>query len=88
MFVLLFYSFICFQGSAPIRGANTPELHLFLSCPLVGNRAYRCIKCKMVSREVPGNAYHISCGNCGTKFAYKEVGCHFFVYLFIFHCQS
>lgn len=44
-----------------------------LFCPTNGQRTYRCIKCKMVSKTVPLNAYHVKCGNCGYRFTYKEV---------------
>jgi DNA-directed RNA polymerase subunit RPC12/RpoP len=61
------------QGNTPIPGATKPELKLTLSCNTYGERSYRCIRCKMVSRKVPYNAYHIKCGNCSTLFAYKDV---------------
>jgi len=56
-----------------IPGATQPELHLSLHCNPRGERSYRCIRCKMVSKTVPENAYHIECGNCNIKFAYKDV---------------
>lgn len=61
------------QGNTPIPGATKPELKLTLACPTYGERSYRCIRCKMVSRRVPVNAYHIQCGNCNIVFAYKDV---------------
>ena len=36
-------------------------------------RAFRCMKCKLVSRSVPFNAFNVKCGNCGKLFAYKEI---------------
>ncbi len=56
-----------------ISGATKAELKLVLRCNVYGHRTYRCVRCKMVSKEVPLNAYHIKCGNCGYLFAYKEV---------------
>lgn len=56
-----------------IPGATKPELNLSLTCHTYGERSYRCIRCKMVSRHVPENAFHIECGNCNIKFAYKDV---------------
>jgi hypothetical protein len=56
-----------------ISGAIHAELKLILRCNTYGHRTYRCVRCKMVSKEVPLNAYHIKCGNCAYLFAYKEV---------------
>jgi DNA-directed RNA polymerase subunit RPC12/RpoP len=75
------------QGNTPIPGATKPELKLTLSCNTYGERSYRCIRCKMVSRKVPYNAYHIKCGNCSTLFAYKDVSpdCYTDCYSLIIH---
>ena len=59
-----------------------PELRLSLTCPTYGARSYRCIRCKMVSRKVPANAYHIKCGNCSILFAYKDVSSMLFLISF------
>ena len=59
-----------------------PERRLSLTCPTYGARSYRCIRCKMVSRKVPANAYHIKCGNCSILFAYKDVSCMLFLLSF------
>lgn len=64
------------QGNSLIPGATKPELHLSLTCHTHGERSYRCIRCKMVSKHVPENAFHIECGNCNIKFAYKDVSLH------------
>lgn len=53
-------------------GATEKELKLILTCPAVSERKYRCIKCKMVSKYSPMNAYHVQCGNCSYQFIYKE----------------
>ena len=66
-------TFQWFKNGNVIVGATSAELHLKLGCDTYGARSYRCIKCKMVSRNVPLNAYHIKCGNCGQLFAYKDV---------------
>lgn len=67
-----------YRGNTPIPGATKPELKLSLHCPLYGERSYRCIKCKMVSKSVPYSAYHIQCGNCSVVFNYKDVSLRFF----------
>lgn len=62
-----------YKGTTLIAGETTPELRLQLQCPTYGIRSYRCLKCKMVSTQVPFNAFHIQCGNCSKLFAYKDV---------------
>ena len=62
-----------YRNGKIIEGATKPELRLSLFCPVYGNRVYGCIRCKMVAKTVPVNAYHIQCGNCSYQFAYKEV---------------
>lgn len=66
-------TFQWYHNNKPIEGATGTELRLSLFCPIHGNRVYRCIRCKMVSKSVPLNAYHIQCGNCSYQFTYKEI---------------
>lgn len=68
-----------FRNDQLIEGETKPELKLTLKCSTFGQRAYRCLKCKMLSRSVPFNTYHIKCGNCGFVFVFKEVCCLFIV---------
>lgn len=39
-------------------------------------RTYRCMKCKMVTREVPRNAYRVQCRNCLNVCTLKDVSDH------------
>lgn len=63
-----------YRNGKIIPGATKAELELTLYSPIHGHRAYRCVRCKMVARSVPVNAYHIICGNCSYQFTYREVG--------------
>lgn len=62
-----------YKKNKKIKGATTPELKLSLHCASYGQRTYRCIRCKMISKDVPLNAYHIKCGNCAYLFNYKDI---------------
>lgn len=62
-----------YNGTQRISGAIHAELKLVLRCNTYGRRTYRCVRCKMVSKDVPLNAHHIKCGNCANLFTYKEV---------------
>eukprot|EP01039_Chlorochromonas_danica_P001031 gene1031-1118_t len=66
-------TFQWYRNGKIIPGATKAELELTLYSPIHGHRAYRCVRCKMVARSVPANAYHIICGNCSYQFTYREI---------------
>lgn len=67
-------SFQWFRNGVLIPNATSPELTLSLKCRLAkGRRIFRCLKCKMLSRNVPANAYHVQCGNCSAPFTFKDI---------------
>ncbi len=67
-------TFQWYKGSKPIAGATNPTLSLTLMCaPTKKCRNYRCVKCKMICKRVPVNAYHTKCSNCSYLFSYKEI---------------
>lgn len=66
-------TFQWYKDDVFIAGATSPELRVTLFSHTVGAQTYRCIKCKMVSKVAPVNAYHVKCGNCSHMFTYKEV---------------
>jgi len=65
-----------YKNEELITGETGADIKLRLQCPPIGQRAYRCLKCKMVSNQVPTNAYHIQCGNCSKLSSYKDVSCY------------
>lgn len=62
-----------YRNGELLNGETLPTCKVKLFCETFGQRTYRCIKCKMVSKTAPVNAYHVKCGNCGYRFTYKEV---------------
>ena len=67
-------TFQWFRNGIPIPNATSPELTLSLKCRLAkGRRTFRCLKCKMLSKNVPINAYHMQCGNCNNPFTFKDI---------------
>ena len=61
-----------YNGRKKVKGANQSELKLNLHCAPSMTRMFRCIRCKMVGKEVAYNIYRVRCGNCGYTFSYKE----------------
>lgn len=63
-----------YRNGQLIPGATHHELNLSLKCPLqMEKRSFRCLKCKMFSRNIPNNAYHLICDNCDARFNYKDI---------------
>lgn len=62
-----------YRDDVALPGETTAELQVHLFCPTDGANTYRCIRCKMVSKAVPVNAFHVKCGNCSHEFTYKDV---------------
>ncbi len=72
-------TFQWYRNSKKIPGATKPELKLVLRSTADDvKRHYRCVKCSMVSKDVPMNAFHVRCRNCNTVFAFNEVICAVF----------
>ena len=67
-------SFQWYVNKRRIPGAVKPELRLTLKCPSsAAMRSFRCTRCRMMSKSIPINAFHIKCGNCGYRVDFKEV---------------
>jgi len=67
-------SFQWYVNKRKIPGAVKPELRLTLKCPSsAAMRSFRCTRCRMTSKSIPINAYHIKCGNCGYRVDFKDV---------------
>jgi len=63
-----------FRNGILIPNATQPDLKLYIKCPLdFTKRSFRCLKCKMFSRNIPNNAYYIKCNNCNALFNFKEI---------------
>ena len=77
-----------FRNGRLIPGATESSIDLVLKCPLRREkRSFRCLKCKMFSRNIPGNAYRVRCKNCDAIFTFKE----FFEYINLikeFHAEE
>jgi hypothetical protein len=74
-----------YKNEELITGETSADLKLRLQCPPIGQRAYRCLKCKMVSNQVPTNAYHIQCGNCSKLSSSKDVSYSFYLFYTCIH---
>jgi hypothetical protein len=63
-----------FLNGKMIKGATKSRISFTLYCAADNQkRPFRCMKCKLVSKTVPKNAYNVQCGNCGKLFAFKEI---------------
>ena len=63
-----------FMNGRAVAGATKDRIIFQLYCASSHEqRAFRCMKCKLVSKSVPINAYNVICGNCGKLFAFKEI---------------
>ena len=61
-----------------VVGETGPELTLRLVCKADPElRSFRCTVCKNFSKQVPKNAFNVTCSNCRHTFDYKEVSCCF-----------
>lgn len=67
-------AFQWFRNNQPIPDAVEPVFVANLYCPLSNkSRTYRCVKCKMVAKDCPNNAYIVRCLNCSHEYMFKEV---------------
>ena len=63
-----------YVNKRPIKGATKPRINLILYCKSSHDkRGFRCLGCKLFSKNVPLNAYNVKCGSCGKLFSYKEI---------------
>ena len=62
-----------YRNGRLIPHATEPDLPLVVKCLLdFQKRSFRCLKCKMFSRNIPNNAYRVRCKNCNAIFVFKE----------------